>query len=97
MIHFPPHSYLRLSKIIEALTEDSESGEGTTSGRVRREKVYAGCMENRAGFIPIRSPQSKWYLSREELPDDDVPWNVKYLSGWGEFELTNCTQIWVQI
>lgn len=46
-----------------------------------RRHVYMGCIENRAGFMPIRSPQSKWYLSKEELPDEDVPWNVKYLAG----------------
>ena len=31
----------------------------------------------------MRNPQSKWYLSLDELPDRLVPWGVRYLAGWG--------------
>lgn len=49
----------------------------------RMSGVYMGCVEIPAGFQPIRDPSSKWYISRKELPDDDVPWGVTYLAGWG--------------
>lgn len=45
--------------------------------------VYLGCVEVKAGFQPIRNPSSKWYISNVELPDDEVPWGVQYLAGWG--------------
>ncbi|KAI3437810.1 hypothetical protein D9Q98_000257 [Chlorella vulgaris] len=45
--------------------------------------VYLGCMENRGGFFPIRDASSKWYMPERELPDEVVPFAVKYLAGWG--------------
>ncbi|KAK9831480.1 hypothetical protein WJX81_000249 [Elliptochloris bilobata] len=50
---------------------------------VRLEKVYTGCLENQHGFYPLRDPKSKWFISYEEMPDAAVPWERKYLAGWG--------------
>ncbi len=33
---------------------------------------YAGCLENVHGFYPLRNPDSKWYISYEEMPDEVV-------------------------
>ena len=52
-------------------------------GRPRMEGLYLGCVEVRQGFQPIRDPRSKWYIPKEDLPDDVVPWGVLYLAGWG--------------
>ncbi|KAL6766987.1 hypothetical protein ACKKBG_A38130 [Auxenochlorella protothecoides x Auxenochlorella symbiontica] len=52
-------------------------------GPFRLSGVYLGCMENKAGFHPIRDPASKWYVSEEQLPNSAVPFGVKYLAGWG--------------
>ncbi|PRW57106.1 Phosphatidylserine synthase 2 isoform A [Chlorella sorokiniana] len=45
--------------------------------------VYLGCLENKGGFFPIRDQASKWYVPYEELPDESIPFAVKYLAGWG--------------
>ncbi|CAL8463468.1 g3002 [Coccomyxa elongata] len=45
--------------------------------------VYTGCLENVHGFYPLRNPDSKWYISYEEMPDEVVPWARRYLAGWG--------------
>ena len=33
--------------------------------------------ENPHGFFPIRDPSSKWYIPRDEMPDDVVPWKQR--------------------
>lgn len=33
--------------------------------------------ENPHGFFPIRDPQSKWYISHQEMPDSVVPWKQR--------------------
>lgn len=60
-----------------------ERGVGAAANRPRMSGVYLGCIEVNGGFEPIRDPRSKWYISQEELPDDVVPWGVRYLAGWG--------------
>ncbi|KDD76703.1 hypothetical protein H632_c133p0, partial [Helicosporidium sp. ATCC 50920] len=49
----------------------------------RMEGVYMGALENRNGFVPIRQPGSKWYLSEEDLPSGSPPIGTRYLAGWG--------------
>eukprot|EP01024_Parvocaulis_polyphysoides_P005978 TRINITY_DN1151_c1_g1_i2.p1 TRINITY_DN1151_c1_g1~~TRINITY_DN1151_c1_g1_i2.p1 ORF type:complete len:399 (-),score=53.31 TRINITY_DN1151_c1_g1_i2:165-1361(-) len=47
------------------------------------QNVYTGCVEAHMGFMPVRNPDSKWYLSQERLPDKYVPWGIRYAAGWG--------------
>ncbi|GAB4823988.1 hypothetical protein N2152v2_011034 [Parachlorella kessleri] len=35
------------------------------------------------GFIPIRDPKAKWYLSEEDLPDELAPLGTRWAAGWG--------------
>eukprot|EP01023_Acetabularia_acetabulum_P040790 TRINITY_DN395_c3_g1_i2.p1 TRINITY_DN395_c3_g1~~TRINITY_DN395_c3_g1_i2.p1 ORF type:complete len:527 (-),score=62.95 TRINITY_DN395_c3_g1_i2:375-1955(-) len=53
------------------------------SVRHRFQDVYMGCVESPYGFMPVRNPDSKWYLSNERLPDKYVPWGTRYVAGWG--------------
>lgn len=35
------------------------------------------------GFVPVRDPKNKWYLSEEAYPDELGPENIRWISGWG--------------
>ena len=35
------------------------------------------------GFVPVRDPKNKWYLSEEAYPDEYGPDNIRWISGWG--------------
>lgn len=69
--------YVRIHKVFESLKY--------TDGSYMMENVYMGCLENRAGFQPIRDPKSKWYIPLDVLPDNRAReiFNAKYLAGWG--------------
>eukprot|EP01025_Chloroclados_australasicus_P024558 TRINITY_DN24610_c0_g1_i4.p1 TRINITY_DN24610_c0_g1~~TRINITY_DN24610_c0_g1_i4.p1 ORF type:complete len:360 (-),score=47.59 TRINITY_DN24610_c0_g1_i4:314-1393(-) len=70
--------YVRMPYILSAL-EDKDKD----PPQPRMEGVYLGCVENRGGYQPNRNPKSKWYVSKEEMPDSVAPWGQRYLSGWG--------------
>lgn len=69
-------SYVRVHKLLQSL----DGGNGP-----KMDRVYKGCLENRAGFYPIRDTNSKWYLKYDEF-DDFMAQPIrgtKYLAGWG--------------
>jgi hypothetical protein len=35
------------------------------------------------GFVPVRDPKNKWYLSEDAYPDELGPENIRWISGWG--------------
>lgn len=35
------------------------------------------------GFVPVRDPRNKWYLSEEAYPDELGPDDIRWISGWG--------------
>ena len=49
------------------------------SNSPQSKSIYAGCC---ASFGPIRNTTSKWYISEDELPDNDVP-VARYAYGYG--------------
>ena len=50
--------------------------------RPRWRGMYMGKIENFNGFRPVRRSESKWFISRDTLPDDEVPWGSLYVAGW---------------
>jgi hypothetical protein len=74
-----------------ALDSNDQPADGSVADKLLHEKtrpprrtgVYIGCVEITAGFLPIRDPSSKWYISEEDMPDQEVPWRVQYAAGWG--------------
>lgn len=51
-------------------------------------KMYVGQVHDQwqgvhQGFIPDRNPNSKWYLTQDELPDELAPLGKTYHLGWG--------------
>merc|ERR1711920_596551 len=47
----------------------------------KMEGVYAGFIELKAGFPPVRDKTSKWYLSEKEWPS--LTKRLQYVAGWG--------------
>lgn len=45
--------------------------------------VYMGSIENPDGFEVIRDFSSKWYISPDDLGDNEYPRDVMYIAGWG--------------
>lgn len=77
------------SKRVTALLEEDQEFDEVYSVRLplldqpRMTGVYLGAIENTNGFIPIRDKSSKWYISKEELPDESIPLGILYNAGWG--------------
>ena len=52
------------------------------------EKMFIGKVDRNVtgtfpGFVPVRDPQNKWYLSEEAYPDSLGPHRIRWISGWG--------------
>jgi len=83
--------YLRADNLLEMITAGH-----AMPGRVPSIKevpwmhgMYVGQIHDdrlwpyRDGFYPDRNPNSKWYLTPDELPDELAPLGKKYHHGWG--------------
>ncbi len=52
------------------------------------EKMFIGKVDRNVtgtypGFVPVRDPKNKWYLSEEAYPDTLGPHRIRWISGWG--------------
>ncbi|CAK0738802.1 hypothetical protein CVIRNUC_001095 [Coccomyxa viridis] len=93
--------YIRYPALAATLRqpETAEPDGGTTQVQMRG--VYKGCLENPHGFFALRNPDSKWHIPYEDMPDSVVPWERKYLAGWGYLlsrdvaqHVVNATSAW---
>ena len=48
-------------------------------------KLYTGCVIWKGPFSPSRDVNSKYYVTREQLPDSQTLRSIRgYVGGWGE-------------
>jgi len=82
--------YLRADNLMKMIREGpgKQSRAHFAKENAWMHKMYAGQLNGAwtgpyQGFRPDRNPNSKWYLTPDELPDELAPLGSKYPLGWG--------------
>eukprot|EP00793_Prasinoderma_coloniale_P002216 PRCOL_00002724-RA len=75
-------AYAQGERATEQLEQGGGSGlsRGTEEGDGDGKAIFAGALESKWGFIPIRKPGHKWSLTEDEWPDT-CP-HTRYAAGW---------------
>jgi hypothetical protein len=78
----PPTAVTAARAALDPSTDDDDN-DPSAPLRYAFQRVYVGCVEAQQGFVPVRNPSSKWFLSEEEVPSHVLPKGVRYTAGWG--------------